>query len=176
MSRYDCAVQRDLSRLSSNFGVSHTLIICTLEAGPRLSRDRACPSQRRKKMNNKKSKDTALGFFLVLFSIVAMTGFGSSQPAAPTSAPQPTQQSAPALVPILMPTNTPRPTATMESSPTSIPLPEGITDIVSNAAVKHQDTFNYSFLSPTGWASCPGLRSSFLFHRIIFFTTNSCKT
>jgi hypothetical protein len=112
-------------------------------------------------MNNKKSKDAALGFFLVLFRIVAMTGFGSSQPAAPTSAPQPTQPSAPALVPQLMPTNTSRPTATMEPSPTSIPLPEGITNIVSNAALKHQDTFNYSFLSPTGWASCPMITQFF---------------
>jgi hypothetical protein len=111
-------------------------------------------------MSTQRSKYAALGFFLVLLSFVTMTGCGSGQPAAPTSTPEPTQPSAPALAPILMPTNTPLPTATIEPSPTSIPLPEGISDIVSNASAKYHDTFNYSFLSPNGWASCPGFETT----------------
>jgi hypothetical protein len=66
----------------------------------------------------------------------------------------------PALVPILMPTNTPLPTATIEPSPTPVPLPEGISEFVSDAAVKYQDTFNYSFSSPEGSASCPGFETT----------------
>jgi hypothetical protein len=131
------------------------------QAGPRLSRSRARPLQRGRDMFSRCGRNIRVTVFLLILVFI-QTGCGLVQPTVPTATRPPAGTPAPTLTPTLPPTSaptstaTPVPTATLEPSPTPIPLPAGISDVVSNASVIYQDTFNYSFLSPSGWSACSG--------------------
>jgi hypothetical protein len=102
--------------------------------------------------------DGSLTALLLFFIIAAITGCGFGQPVFPTSAPPALDTLAPDLPPTLAPTDTeaPIPTATLEPSPTPIPLPNGISDVISNASIKVQEPFNSPFNAPKGWGACAG--------------------
>ena len=103
-------------------------------------------------------RNAALRSLFILFLIATVTGCGSGQPLTPTITPAPVNTQTPTSPPTPAPTHTnaPPPTATLLPSPTAIPLPTGISNIVSNAAVKYQDTFDTSLNAPKGWGACSG--------------------
>jgi hypothetical protein len=109
-------------------------------------------------MYPKSGSEATLRPLLILFIVITLTGCGLRPPEPPTPTqtliPTFTPTFKPTFTPTLPPTNTPIPTATMEPTSTAIPLPEGISEIVSNASIKYQDKFENSLNFPNGWAYC----------------------
>jgi hypothetical protein len=117
------------------------------------------PQQHRRNMLKKKGLNGLLSAFFVFFIVITITGCAQPQPVAPTLTPPLVDTPVPTLPPTLVPptkTTAPTPTGTTQPSPTPIPLPAGISDVVTNASIKYQDTFAYTSLLPKGWSYCAG--------------------